>query len=102
MTRLADGDYLNSEEGESHWLLLTELSRLRQVVEQARASLELATLAKYLFSLAQRFNTWYHQYRVLDEDRSGVRHLRIVLTHLFRQQMVRGLDLMGIQMPAKM
>ncbi len=100
--RLADGDYLNSEEGESHWLLLTELSRLRQVVEQARASLELATLAKYLFSLAQRFNTWYHQYRVLDEDRSGVRHLRIVLTHLFRQQMVRGLDLMGIQMPTKM
>ncbi len=100
--RLADGDYLNSEEGESHWLLLTELNRLRQVVEQARASLELATLAKYLFSLAQRFNTWYHQYRVLDEDRSGVRHLRIVLTHLFRQQMVRGLDLMGIRIPAKM
>jgi len=100
--RLADGNYLNSKEGESHWLLLTELSRLHLVVEQARGSLELATLAKYLFSLAQRFNTWYHQYRVLDEDRNGVRHLRIVLTHLFRRQMVNGLDLMGIQIPAKM
>lgn len=100
--RLADGAYLASDEGETHWLLLTELSRLRLVVEQARGSLELSTLAKYLFGLAQRFNTWYHQYRVLDEDRSGVRHLRIVLTHLFRQQMTRGLDLMGIQIPTKM
>ena len=48
-----------------------------------RTSLEISALAKHLFTLAQRFNAWYHQYRVLDEKRDGVKHLRILLTHLF-------------------
>jgi arginyl-tRNA synthetase len=83
-------------------VLLTELSRLRLVVEQARSTLELSALAKHVFGVAQRFNAWYHRYRVLDEKREGVQHLRIVLTHLFRRQMICGLDLMGIRVPAKM
>jgi len=98
----ADYAYLDTEEGAEHWQLVAEAARLVPIVEQARGSLELSLLAKHHFNLAQRFNAWYHKYRVLDEEREGVRHLRILITHFYRRQMIRGLDLMGIQVPAKM
>jgi len=107
--RRADYGYLEpdraespGDEGTDHWGLVLEITRLAQVVSQARATLELSALAKHLFNLAQLFNAWYHKYRVLDEPDEGIRHLRILITHLFRRQMIRGLDLMGIEVPARM
>jgi arginyl-tRNA synthetase len=105
--RRADYGYLEEADdaaagGTDHWELVLEITRLGQVVSGARATLELSALAKHLFNLAQLFNGWYHKYRVLDEPDEGVRHLRILITHLFRRQMIRGLDLMGIGVPARM
>ena len=98
----ADYSYLDGPDGTIHWQLVVEAARLRGVVEQARSTLELSVLAKQLFNLAQRFNGWYHKFRVVDEPDEGIRHLRILIIHLFRRQMAAGLDLMGIRVPAKM
>jgi arginyl-tRNA synthetase len=100
--RRADYAYLDTEEGTEHWQLVAEAARLGAVVEQARTTLELSAIAKHHFNLAQRFNAWYHKFRVLDEEIEGVRHLRILVTHFFRREMMRGLDLMGIPIPSKM
>ncbi|MEE8537526.1 MAG: arginine--tRNA ligase [Acidobacteriota bacterium] len=97
-----DRDYLNSPEGLEHWGLLSALARDRWVARQAVDSLELSLFGKYLFSLAQQFNTFYHHHPVLQEKNPDRRRLRILLTDLFLRQMERGLGLLGIPIPERM
>jgi arginyl-tRNA synthetase len=90
------------EVAEEHWSLVIQIARFRDAVAQAVEGLELSQIAKYAFGLAQRFNTFYHKYPVIKEEDPRFRRARIVLTHLFRQQMRRALDLMGIPVPSRM
>jgi len=90
------------EAEEDHWALLMQIARFREAVTQAVQGLELSQIAKYAFGLAQRFNSFYHKYPVIKEPDPRVRRGRIVLTHLFRGQMRRALDLMGIPVPPRM
>ncbi|MEE9217801.1 MAG: arginine--tRNA ligase [Acidobacteriota bacterium] len=97
-----DFAYLESPGGLEHWSLLLALGRDRWVARQAVDSLELSLFGKYLFSLAQQFNAFYHHHPVLKETDPGRKRLRILLTDLFLCQMKRGLDLLGIQVPERM
>jgi arginyl-tRNA synthetase len=97
-----DLEYLNSAEGLEHWALLSALGRDLWVARQAVDVLELSLYGKYLFSLAQQFNAFYHHHPVLQEQHPGRRRLRILLTDLFLRQMERGLGLLGIQVPERM
>jgi arginyl-tRNA synthetase len=65
-------------------------------------ALELSLYGKYLFSLAQQFNVFYHHHPVLHENDPGRRRLRVLLTDLFLRQMRRGLSLLGIPVPELM
>jgi arginyl-tRNA synthetase len=103
--RLADAatfDLPQGPDAEEHWELLVQIARFQENVRQAVASLELSLLAKYSFSLAQRFNTFYHRYPVMKEPDPVWRRSRVILTGLFIAQMRRALDLMGIPVPARM
>jgi arginyl-tRNA synthetase len=90
------------EAAEEHWSLLMQVARFREVVGQAVEALELSQIAKYAFALAQRFNSFYHKYPVIKEPDARVRRARVILTFLFRAQMRRALDLMGIPVPPRM
>ena len=90
------------EAAEEHWALLMQIARFNETVTGAVESLELSQIAKYAFTLAQRFNTFYHKYPVIKETDERWRRARVVLTHLFRVQMTRALDVMGIPIPARM
>src|SRR5439155_1625690 len=48
-----------------HWQIVREIARLPEIVEQAVAALELSILARYVFSVAQRFSTFYHRHPIL-------------------------------------
>ena len=91
--------YLDSPEGIDHWALLAALGRDVATASQAVAALELSLFAKYLFSLAQQFNAFYHHFPVLQESHPGRRRLRILLTDLYLRQMRRCLALAGIPVP---
>jgi arginyl-tRNA synthetase len=84
------------------WALVLEASRLDDVVEQVIRTLEFSVLAKYGFALAQAFNALYHKSPVLNEERQDVRRWRAAAVAYFRRQLARVLDLMGIQVPARM
>ncbi|MBI4476397.1 MAG: hypothetical protein HY654_04440 [Acidobacteria bacterium] len=90
--------------GEPHelWTLVLEAARLDEVAEQVVRTLEFSTLAKYVFGLAQLFNAFYHKYPILNEDRRDARLWRAAGVSYFKAQMTRALDLMGIQVPARM
>jgi len=84
------------------WALVLESSRLDDVAQQAVRGLEFSVLAKWAFGLAQLFNAYYHRYPVLNEERGDVKLWRAAGVAYFRDQMTRALDLMGIEVPARM
>ncbi len=85
-----------------HWNLPLLLSRVRPTVRQAVQSLELASVAKHAYILAQAFNSWYHRYPVAQEEDARVRRVRTALVRLYHDGMVRLLGLMGVEVPDRM
>jgi arginyl-tRNA synthetase len=94
-----DWEYLESPEGLEHWSLLSALGRDVWTAVQAVQSLELSLFTKYLFSLAQQFNAFYHHFPVMQESRPGRRRLRVLLCDLFVRQMRRCMSLAGLPVP---
>jgi arginyl-tRNA synthetase len=97
-----DWDYLESPEGLEHWSLLSALGRDVWTAGQALQSLELSLFAKYLFSLAQQFNAFYHHHPVMQETHPGRRRLRVLLCDLFVRQMRRCMEVAGMPVPELM
>ncbi|HET8948525.1 MAG TPA: DALR anticodon-binding domain-containing protein, partial [Candidatus Polarisedimenticolia bacterium] len=95
-------DVPDGPDAEEHWALAHMIARFREAVSQAGASLELSVLAKFAFTLAQRFNTFYHRYPVMKEADPRWRASRVALTWLFLMQMRRACSLMGIPIPDRM
>jgi arginyl-tRNA synthetase len=94
------GTFLN----ETHdiWELLYIALRLDEIGNQVIVTLEPASLAKYAFGLAQRFNLFYHNYRILSETDPDRRLFYILVVDLVREALTKALDLMGIEVPRRM
>ena len=84
------------------WAMVLEASRLDDVVDQVVRSLEFSVLAKYAFGLAQMFNTFYHHYPILGEERPELKRWRAAAVSYVRDELTRALTLMGIDVPARM
>jgi arginyl-tRNA synthetase len=82
--------------------LVLQFLRVDAVAEQAVETLELSTLAKHAYALAQAFNSFYHRYRVAQEKDESIRRARTAIVRLYHDEMVRLLDLLGIEVPARM
>jgi arginyl-tRNA synthetase len=93
---------LDSPDALEHWQIVREMSRLPEIVEQAVASLELSLLARFVFSVAQRFSAFYHRYPILHETDPERRNLRIALNELFLRFMETSFALMGVPLPEHM
>ena len=93
---------LDDPEGTDLWALVLESSRLDEVAEQAVRTLELSSLAKYGFGLAQSFNAFYHRYPVINEPSDDARLWRAAAVVYFRTQLRRTLELMGCEVPPRM
>ena len=84
------------------WEIVYQAARLPEIVRQISQSLELGQLCKYAFSLAQRFNLFYHKHHILSEtDPQKKQHLLLV-ADLVRRQLEKSLDLLGCEVPPKM
>jgi arginyl-tRNA synthetase len=84
------------------WEIVYQAARLPEIIRQIAQSLELGQLCKYAFSLAQRFNLFYHKYHILSEaDKRRKRHLLLV-ADLVSKQLEKALYLVGCEVPPKM
>jgi len=84
------------------WELVYTVSRLDEIATQVAETLEPATLAKHAFLLAQKFNLFYHTYRVLSEEDPVRQAFYLEIVRFVRDGLARTLDLMGIRVPARM
>jgi arginyl-tRNA synthetase len=95
-------DSLEPETLAEHWNLALQLFRVDATVRQAVESLELSTVAKHAYQLAQTFNSFYHRFPVLKESDAKVRLVRVALVRLYHDGMVGLLRLLGIEVPDRM
>jgi arginyl-tRNA synthetase len=98
----ADLNALSAEEVAGLWEIPLLLARTDAVLRQAVDSLELATVAKHAYVLAQSFNSFYHRSPVAKEDDDAVRRVRAAVTRLYLDGMTHLLSLMGIEVPDRM
>ncbi len=93
-------DFLNA--ADDIWELMTFATRLPEVVRQVAQSLEVSQLAKYTFHLAQKFNLFYHKYRILSEPDTERKTNLLFVVEMVRKQLAKALDLLGCEVPPKM
>ena len=75
---------------------------LDQAVDAGIRAQEPAFVAKFAFELAQGFNVFYHKHHILSETDEQKRAFLLGLTELVERQMVRALQVLGIDAPEKM
>ena len=100
---VADGpieQYLN--EADDIWELIYTASRMDEIAAQTITTLEPATTAKYAFTLAQRFNLFYHRYKIITEADAARRFFYLSVVNVVQHALTRALDMMGIQVPRRM
>jgi arginyl-tRNA synthetase len=93
---------LPEEERAEHWVVPSLLARVEPVLRQAVEALELASVAKHAYVLAQAFNSFYHRWPVTQEEDAEVRRLRTAIVRLYLEDMTRLLGLMGVEVPDRM
>jgi arginyl-tRNA synthetase len=89
-------------EGNGLWELVVLAGSLDMAVEAAIKGQEPAFVAKFAFQLAQAFNLFYHHHHILSEADEQKRAFLLRLTELVETQLVKALDLLGIEAPEKM
>jgi len=81
--------------------LVKFLSNFPQVALKATHDLRPHLIASYLYSLAQKFNEYYHIHQVLKAEEK-VKDARLLLISAVRQVIKNGLNLLGIDVLDKM
>jgi arginyl-tRNA synthetase len=102
---LADLDWAAVEDdkgADDLWELVAFLARMPSVAADSVRAMEQSIFAKYAYTIAQKFNTWYHKYPILHETDENLKKLRIVVLEIFRISFARALSLMGIEAPKRM
>ncbi|HET8774791.1 MAG TPA: arginine--tRNA ligase [Thermoanaerobaculia bacterium] len=99
-----DVDDLTLNQGltDDMWELVRLSAELPAAIRRAVDSLELSIVTQYLLDLAQKFNSFYHKYPILNEKDDAERQRRAVCAEVFRRTMVATMDLLGIPVPERM
>lgn len=79
--------------------LMRKLGENADVIERAARELMPHHICTYLYELAQEFNRFYEQAKVIGDDRQAI---RLGIITLYRDTLKNGLGLLGIVAPTKM
>ncbi len=93
---------LSGADGNDLWELILHAGSMDHAVDAAIGAQEPAFVAKYAFQLAQAFNNFYHKHHILSEEDAQKRAFFLALCGLVEKQLVKALDLLGIEAPEKM
>jgi arginyl-tRNA synthetase len=94
--------FLAGADGSVMWELLLAVGSLDSAIDAAITAQEPAFLAKYAFQLAQGFNNFYHKHHILSEGDAEKRAFLLAMTEVVERELVRVLELLGIEAPEKM
>ena len=97
-------DKLTLHEGinDEMWELVRLSADLPSSIRRAVDSLELSVITHDLLTLAQKFNSFYHRFPILNEKDDAERQRRAVCAEIFRRTMAGAMGLLGIPVPERM
>jgi arginyl-tRNA synthetase len=96
------GQFFAGPFGNELWELWLAASKTSYVIEQCIATAEPAHAAKYAFQLAQLFNNFYHRHHILNEPEEGRKQFLLATAAVVRRELIRILQVMGIEVPPVM
>ncbi len=73
-----------------------------QIITDAFAEYEPQRICQFLFELAEKFNRFYHENKILTNEDEELRASWMVLSKLVLKLLCEGLDLLGLEVPEKM
>lgn len=82
--------------------LIQRLTEFPAVVRQAGDDFSPALICNYAYALAQEFNSFYHDYSILNEEKTEVRHFRLMLSATVAKVIAQAMSLLGIEVPERM
>jgi arginyl-tRNA synthetase len=100
--RVVEDLTLNQGLTDEMWELVRMSAEAPGVIRRAVDSLELSVITQYLLEMAQKFNSFYHKYPIMNEKDPAERQRRAVCAEVFRRTMVGALGLLGIPVPERM
>jgi arginyl-tRNA synthetase len=96
----------NLKPNKEEMLLLRSFVHFPEVVEEAAEKYAPNLICNYLFDLAQKYNAFYNQHRILNPEVKGKRQelkeFRLAITQATGQILKNGLTLLGIDTPERM
>ena len=84
------------------WSLILDTARIEEAVLQAVETLEISTVARHAFSLAQQFNLFYHKHHILSEEDELKKTFYLTVADTARKGLTRIVNLLGIEVPERM
>ena len=96
-----DADYTELE-NEDAAAIISAIDEFKEIVQSAARRYEPSMITRHIVDLAQKFNKYYFEHRIIDEDAQDKNRARLQLTAAVKQIIKTGLDLIGIKAPDKM
>lgn len=94
-----DAEAVDAQYDESERVLVRKIGEYHEVADRAMTELLPHLVCNYLYELAQEFNRFYEQSRIIGDEREA---LRINLVGLYRNTLATGLNLLGIKAPERL
>lgn len=93
---------LNRAESASCKALMLEVSKFNSVMENAYDELAPHKICAYIYDLANAFNRFYHETKILSEEEECVRAGFIALLSLTKRVLEACIDMLGFEAPERM
>ena len=82
--------------------LIQKMNAYSAAVEQAGKDYSPSGIANYCYELTKEFNSWYHDYSVLNAEDEATKLTRLVLARNVAKIIRNGMALLGIEVPERM
>jgi arginyl-tRNA synthetase len=82
--------------------LLKLIHDFPEVISDSARTFNPSQIANYIYDLVKEYNQFYHDYSILKEEDAEVRDFRLMLSRMVSGIVLRGMDLLGIEMPERM
>ncbi len=82
--------------------LVQKLTEFPAVIKQAGDDFSPAVICNYAYALAQDFNSFYHDFSILNEENEDKRAFRILLSKVIARTIGEAMALLGIEVPERM
>jgi arginyl-tRNA synthetase len=82
--------------------LLKTIYEFPSILNDAAENYSPALIANYIYDLVKEYNQFYHDHTIVVENNPEQTNFRLVLSEMVGQVILKGMNLLGIEMPERM